>query len=225
MQYVFLFLLYSLGTVYCSSVELTIEVKAGGQECFFSTVKHGETIEFEYQVVDGGSGNLDINFMMQSPSGVILVSDFKSLDNDDSIVATEDGDYRMCWDNSISRINSKVIFLSIRVYRTSGGVDPLQLGDQFDFTDSDIYDMAVQDIQSVVERVRGHLWRARRDQDHLRVAESRDRNLAESTCNHVTNWSLLQLSVMVIAGLLQVFMVRSLFETKSPLNRVWRSLS
>ena len=43
--------------------EMTVEVPAGAEECFFETVEQGQILEVEYQVIDGGQQNeLEINF-------------------------------------------------------------------------------------------------------------------------------------------------------------------
>ena len=40
-----------------SEREMTVEVGAGKEECFFESVRKGETIDVDYQVVDGGANN------------------------------------------------------------------------------------------------------------------------------------------------------------------------
>ena len=43
--------------------EMTVEVPAGAEECFFESVEQGQILEVEYQVIDGGQQNeLEINF-------------------------------------------------------------------------------------------------------------------------------------------------------------------
>lgn len=43
--------------------EMTVEVPAGAEECFFESVELGQILEVEYQVIDGGQQNeLEINF-------------------------------------------------------------------------------------------------------------------------------------------------------------------
>ena len=43
--------------------EMTVEVPAGAEECFFEAVQQGQILEVEYQVIDGGQQNeLEINF-------------------------------------------------------------------------------------------------------------------------------------------------------------------
>uniref|UniRef100_A0A182JAD0 GOLD domain-containing protein n=1 Tax=Anopheles atroparvus TaxID=41427 RepID=A0A182JAD0_ANOAO len=42
--------------------EMTISVGPGKVDCFYEVAKAGQTIDIEYQVIDGGHGDLDISF-------------------------------------------------------------------------------------------------------------------------------------------------------------------
>ena len=63
--------------------EITVHVEAGKEECFFETVKVGNTLTVEYQVIDGGASQLaelDINFRLVSPRGTPILAEFKKSD-------------------------------------------------------------------------------------------------------------------------------------------------
>jgi len=53
-------------------------------------------------------------------------------------------------------------------------------------------------------RVRTHLIKVRHIQDTLRAFEARDRNIAESNYVRVNSWSIIQIGVMLLVGLIQV---------------------
>jgi protein ERP2 len=53
-------------------------------------------------------------------------------------------------------------------------------------------------------RVRTHLTKVRHIQDTLRAFEARDRNVAESNYVRVNYWSIIQIGVMLLVGLIQV---------------------
>lgn len=82
----------------------------------------------------------------------------------------------------------------------------------------------VEDIQSVIGRVHVHLSKARQAQDLLKSYEARDRNIAEENYFRVNVWSVFQIFLMLVVGSLQVMMVRSLFETDSKVQTVWKWL-
>ena len=59
-------------------------------------------------------------------------------------------------------------------------------------------------------------------QKHFRRIEAHDRSLMEENFTRVNTWSAFQLVVMIAVGLLQVFMIRSLFDERSSLHRIWK---
>jgi len=84
--------------------------------------------------------------------------------------------------------------------------------------------MKVQDIMDFIGRIRLQLTKARQLQDVLRSHEARDRNLAESNFQKVNHWSMVQISAMIGVGLIQVFMLRSIFATGGRMHNLWRKL-
>jgi protein ERP2 len=70
--------------------------------------------------------------------------------------------------------------------------------------------------------VRGKLTRAQEFQDQIRAFEARDRNTAEGNFTRVNFWSMIHLIALLITGVVQVVMVRSLFDEKSTLRRLWK---
>jgi protein ERP2 len=55
-----------------------------------------------------------------------------------------------------------------------------------------------------MNRVRTHLVKIRHIQDNLRAFEARDRNIAEGNFIRVNYWSIMQIVVMLVVGLIQV---------------------
>lgn len=208
--------------------EMTVYVDAGKKECLYHSVKVGETIDFEYQVIDGGHGDLDISFSLLDPIGLVIVSDFKKPENMHQHEVQKEGDYRFCFDNSFSMFNRKTVFFELIVEREGdqlhGDEQWKDVDDLTGLTPEEYYDMKVQDIMDFIGRIRQHLTKARQMQDMLRSHEARDRNLAEANFQKVNNWSLLQISAMIGVGLIQVFMLRSIFETHGRMHHFWRKL-
>ncbi|KAE8742269.1 hypothetical protein FOCC_FOCC012198 [Frankliniella occidentalis] len=204
--------------------EFTVNVEAGVSECFYETIKAGQVMDVEYQVIDGDRGELDINFHWSAPSGRQIVSDFKKAENSHRHEASEDGDYKMCWDNSISRFNSKTVFFEFLVDQ-----------DQDDWFKNSVqgnlvpeaalekYDMTVDDLKESMTRVHTFLSSIRQHQDVMRAHEARDRNFIENNFELVNRWSIIQLLVMVLVGGLQVYMVRSLFDDRNRAHQLWKS--
>lgn len=177
-------------------------------------------IDIEYQVIDGGRGDLDINFDLSDPSKRLIVADFKKPDNLLRHEVKERGDYCFCFDNTISKFNRKTVFFELII--EGDGLDEIVDRKTYgELSPEEVYDIQVQDIQDSIHTVKTHLTKARQLQDMLRSFEARDRNLAEDNLTTVSNWSALFVLVMLMVGALQVLMLRGLFDTKSHVHRVW----
>ncbi|XP_075156349.1 transmembrane emp24 domain-containing protein opossum [Haematobia irritans] len=206
--------------------EMTVHIDAGKKECYFHTVKAGETIDIEYQVIDGGHGDLDISFSLADPIGLIIVSDFKKPENIHRHDVQKEGDYRFCFDNTFSSFNRKTVFFELIVEKEGEqNLGDDQWNDVFEgLTPEEFYDMKVQDIMDYIGRIRMQMTKARQIQDMLRSHEARDRNLAETNFIKVNTWSMFQICAMIAVGLLQVFLVRSIFDTNTRMSKVWQRL-
>ncbi|XP_045116784.1 transmembrane emp24 domain-containing protein 1-like [Portunus trituberculatus] len=201
--------------------EMTVEVKAGTEECFYETIKAGETLDVEYQVIDGGQGELDIDFYLAGQTGEILLQDLRRSEGNHRTTISEEGDYRICWDNTFSHFNTKTVFFGITV-ESDEDDDLWDDGLEETITAEEIYEMKIEDIKDAMGRIRAHLTKSRFTQDQLRAYEARDRNLAESNCTKVTTWSIINITVMLVTGLIQVILLRSLFDDKSRLHGIWK---
>lgn len=225
----YIFILFHLFLLWPTSFsydrEMTINVDAGKQDCFFQPVKIGDTIDIEYQVIDGGLGDLDISFELAEPIGRIIFADYKKSENVHRHEARVEGDYRICFDNSFSTFNKKTVFFELAVENESDPQSNVWNEDFDGLTPEEFYDVKVKDIMEYISRIRANLNKARQVQDLIRSYEARDRNVAEENFLKVNAWSMFQICAMVAVGLLQVFMVRSIFETDSKLVKVWKKLN
>lgn len=209
--------------VYCLEKELTISVEPRREDCYFQTAKKGEAIDVEYQVIDGGHGDLDITFHLADPSGRILVADFKKPENNHRIEVDTDGDYKFCFDNTFSSYNTKTIFVELIVENEDdqwgdGDIDLQGLRPE------EVYELKVEDIQEIVNNVRNQLTKAQQLQSLVKSTEARDRNVAEENYFKVNTYSMFQIGIMMIVGFIQVIMVRSLFDDKSKAHNIWKKL-
>lgn len=212
------------GKIYATSIdkEMTIVVDPGQVSCFFESAKAGQYIDIDYSVTDGGHGDLDISFTIAEANGKILFTDYKRSENIHRIDVSKDLYYRFCFDNSFSSFNRKTVFFEmiIETHGQSEG-DSKESFDYEGLTPEEVYDVKVQDIHDSVIKVKAFLQRAKQYQDMLRSYEARDRNVAEENFYKVNIWSFIQILLMIGIGSLQVFMVKSLFDTENKAHRVW----
>lgn len=186
----------------------TFILPAGRTECFFQPTVRGDTMEFEYQVI-AGSG-LDVSFSLISPNGYRLVSDFRKSDGIHTVDPTDDGDYRICFDNSFSQMSLKMVYFEVVLNSRSTATDGW---DEVAKEDSQL-EYKLKDFRTSLETVRGHLDRTRLLQAALRAFEARDRYLLEDNLWRVSFWSCLTLLVMLSVASAQIYTLKKLFDDK-----------
>uniref|UniRef100_A0A3B5QN78 Transmembrane p24 trafficking protein 1a n=1 Tax=Xiphophorus maculatus TaxID=8083 RepID=A0A3B5QN78_XIPMA len=191
------------------NMEFTFMLPTGGTECFYQTTTTGDTMEIEYQVI-AGSG-LDVGFALISPSGQRVVSEFRTSDGIHMVDRTEFGDYRLCFDNSFSKMSEKMVFFKVVINsqdNTSGGQE-----EWIDFTVTEsVADYRIEEIRRTMDSVYRHLEKTRQVQAVLRAFEARDRYLLEDNLWRVSFWSCLNLMVMLGVAVTQTYTLRRLFD-------------
>lgn len=117
-KFIFLFLSTLIISIHGIDIELTILIPANQRECFHQVLEAGKTVEIEYEVLAGGE--IDINYWFYSPSNRVLQSDFKKRDGHQVLKLEESGEYRFCFDNSVSRFSQKQVYFSLRIINEQG---------------------------------------------------------------------------------------------------------
>ncbi|XP_035035851.1 transmembrane emp24 domain-containing protein 1-like [Hippoglossus stenolepis] len=193
-------------------VELTFLLPAGSTECFYQTTASNDTMEVEYQVI-AGSG-LAVGFDLISPSGHRVVSDFRQSEGIHTMTHTENGDYRLCFDNSFSKMSVKVVFfgVSVRPNSQSSGSRGRVEWEDMAMTDS-LVEYKLEDIRATMDSVYQRLEKTRQVQASLRAFEARDRFLLEDNLWRVSFWSCLNLLVMLTVAATQIYTLQRLFDS------------
>lgn len=153
--------------------------------------------------------------------------DYKKSDNVHRVEKAQGGEYKFCFDNTISHFNSKTVFFELIIEDPSNPQDENDaiFSDMEGLSPEEFYEMKVQDINDIIQSVKNRMGKARQLQDMLRSFEARDRNLAEMNNSRVNLFSVFIIVTMVCVGIIQVFMIRSLFETDPKQKRVWEKIS
>lgn len=192
--------------------DLTVDVGPGKMECFFQNIKKATGLEVEYQVIDGG--DLDINFFIQAPDGKVLISEHKKSDNLHRIKMTP-GDMKLCLDNTFSHFSNKLVFFEIISDEEDDSDEKDIFGEGAQEELQQIMDMTLDDFKVKMDHMKDNLDKARNLQTVLKMFEARDRNIVESNFDRVNLLSCVQLVIMVVVGLIQVIMIRNLFNDSS----------
>ncbi|XP_075889262.1 transmembrane emp24 domain-containing protein 1-like [Nelusetta ayraudi] len=195
----------------------TFLLPAGQTECFYQTVAKGDSIEVNYQVIAGQG--LDVSFFLFSPSRHPLLSDVRRSDGIHIVDASEDGDHRLCFDNSHSKLSQKMIVFEVTVdgpnVAAEGGrkawVDVA-------LTNQDEMERPVAAITAQMDLVHQNLEKSRQSLAALRAFEARDRYLLEDNLWRVSFWSCVNLLVMSAVAVTQIYTLRRLFDDKRPVR-------
>lgn len=199
--------------------EITVNIPAKTEECFYEPVQKGAVIDLEYQVIDGGHGDLDITFHFVDPTGRILHADYKKSENNHRVEAALEGDYKICFDNRFSSYNSKTVFFELLIDSDDSEDETNERIEGI--IPEEVYSLTVEEIKDGVNKVRSNLARARILQEMIKSSEARDRNIGEENYFKVNTFSWIQIIVMLLVGFVQVIMVRSLFDDKSKVHKLW----
>lgn len=179
----------------------TFSVPARRMECFYEDFEAGSTIEVQYLVLTGQN----INFMVKNPRGAFIVIDNSNegwwpLDID------ETGEYAICLDNTLSKLSSKQVFLSMT---TTAGTRDLKPSDS-----EETMDPIAEEMIKKIDGLDQKLSKVVSIQHYLRAREARHRKTVESNDSKVFWWSLVECVLMVTSGAIQVVVIRSLFRTR-----------
>ncbi|XP_003964787.3 transmembrane emp24 domain-containing protein 1a [Takifugu rubripes] len=189
-------------------MDFTFLLPAGGTECFFQPTLRNNGIEVEYQVI-AGSG-LDVTFTLVSPSGYNLASDFRRSEGMHIVDSTDEGDYRLCFENKFSKMSEKMVFFKVIVSDADRG--------QYEWDEwleealpDNLLDYKLQEIRESMDSVYLNMERSRQVLSGLRALEARDRYLLEDNLWRVSFWSCINLLVVFAVGVIQIVTVRRLF--------------
>lgn len=211
--------------------DVNFKVDAGTRTCFFEKGEVGQTMELYYQVLDGQHGDLDISIDVKDPTGATLVSDYKKSQNSIIMELAHDGDYMFCLDNTYSVMNSKLVFVYVVIEDRLGFKDEAAVSnvdeEGKEYAEEEIvewlgedeegnnYAVAVTVIIESMKRTLNHVVRARHMLDMYAATKSRDSYLALEDTFIVDVWSSFQILFMVCVGMLQVYMIKRLFDSPS----------
>ncbi|BFZ16020.1 hypothetical protein BsWGS_19059 [Bradybaena similaris] len=207
-----------LGGCSGTEIDLTVEIPPGKLECFWQHAPADTNVEVEYQVIDGG--DLDINVMIIGPDNRVHYNELRKREDVTGFKSIGQGDYRICFDNTFSRISSKVVFFEVFVDDGKDDKDNKD-DDGINFEEEGIMgqlDITVEEFLGILERSKKNLERTSQIQTLIKMHEAKDRNIQEANFFRVNFFSFLQLAIMISVGLVQVFMIRSLFVSKQPIS-------
>lgn len=147
-------------------------------------------------------GNYDVDMTLKSPHGKILYQDQRKQYDSFRATTEEEGEYEVCFSNEFSTFTHKLVFIDWQV----GDETPLMA------PTSPIGAMTL--MESSVQTIHDRMSEVEDKQKHYQMREAQGRAHAEDLNERVQIWSILQLCVILIVGVLQVTLIRSFFSQR-----------
>ncbi|KAG0677428.1 p24 complex component [Pichia californica] len=172
-----------------------------GKECFFENLKNQDELSVTFQVGDrdkDATEQLHCDFWVQSPSGKVLKSLTDASHGSIQIKAEESGKHIYCFSNEDSNLQTKDVSFNVHgiVY-------------------VDVNDNSGDNLESSIRKLLELVYDVKNEQNYIVVRERTHRNTAESTNTRVKYWSIIQVIVIILNSLFQVFYLKRFFEVKS----------
>ncbi|EMC94233.1 hypothetical protein BAUCODRAFT_150425 [Baudoinia panamericana UAMH 10762] len=198
--------LLALLTTSVSATALTYKFVPNEKECFYAYVdKQGAKVAFYFAVQSGGS--FDIDYSVYGPTSEpnkdrVVLEGQKERQGDFVFTANNVGEYRFCFDNTMSTLTDKLVDFEIAVENeprpllpTRAGATPEQLSG----------------VEETILKLSGQISTLTRQQKYFRTRENRNFSTVRSTEKRIFNFSLMEVGLMVAMAGLQVFIVRQFF--------------
>ncbi|CAK4019142.1 related to ERP2-p24 involved in membrane trafficking [Lecanosticta acicola] len=198
--------LLGLLTTFTSATALTYKMTPNEKECFYAHVdKVGAKITFYFAVQSGG--DFDINYSVYGPGKQpnqerVVLDGEKERQGDYVFTATESGEYRFCFDNTISIFADKVVDFDISVEDEPRANLPQKQGASTE---------QLSGVEETIMRLSGQVSTLTRQQKYFRTRENRNFSTVRSTEKRIFNLNLIEGAVMVAMAGLQVFVVKMFF--------------
>lgn len=183
-------------------------VAVEGRECFSHMADHGDTITGSFVVVDMDSSWRDdiaeVEFSILNPRGETVYHVSEREEDNFEFGATQTGLYQFCLEQKSHHVAT--IELNFQV----GHVSPLtELA-----TDAHMAEI-IHDLQTI----RINLGLIEQDQAFFKGRDLRRKHTSVSTNRRMFYYALLEAVVLVGASVLQVYVLRSLFERQAKVSR------
>lgn len=150
-----------------------------------------------------------VDYAVYGPTGEggkekIILEGSKERQGDFVFTAQQPGEYRFCFDNSISTFADKLIDFEINVENeVRNAAIPSKQGSAPE---------QVSKLEESILKVSGQLSTVTRQQKYFRTRENRNFSTVRSTESRIFNFSLLESAMIVSMAALQVFIVRMFFQ-------------
>lgn len=165
------------------------------EECFHEKFNKGAKVSFTFEVLDGGS--LDIDLTIKDPNNNVIHSEEKKSSGHYTIEANQEGQHTYCFGNKMSSFAMKIVMFDIQFTDAKKGSDQEQ-----------------DRLQNMVTELSALVTGVKHEMDFLAARDRVHRRISEVINSRVSMWSVFEiiLSLGVVVG--QTYYVKRVFETR-----------
>ncbi|XP_048753567.1 transmembrane emp24 domain-containing protein 5-like [Ostrea edulis] len=191
--------------------EFKIFVKAGEEECFVQKAAQGANLHVQFEVLRGGDRT--INVVLIDPNYQIIHHLPYQTDGKIDHVAVMYGAYQFCFDNTVSKLAGKLVYIYIVTYVPEEWTKYVK---EIESVSASVLNFtgALAGVQTSIEQVKLH-------QTESRMHVIKDWYLVTGNNRYIMYWSIFQICVVIFTAIFQVFCLRRLFRvpTMTPTSK------
>lgn len=165
------------------------------EECFHEKLQRGTKIKFTFEVLDGGS--LDLDLTIKDPNNYVIHSEQRQTSGRYTIEANQDGAHSYCFSNKMSTVATKIVMFNV------------------EFSDVKKESDQEQDkLGNMVIELTGLITGVKHEMDFLAARDRLHRRISELINSRVTMWSLFEVFLTLIVAVGQTYYVKRFFEVR-----------
>ncbi|KND04118.1 uncharacterized protein SPPG_01557 [Spizellomyces punctatus DAOM BR117] len=199
-----LFLLGAIVAPIAALNTFTLYVPARTELCFNEYLQHKDRLDLSFEVEEGG--NLDIDFVIYTPSSKPLYSLNGESSSHFGFNAEAEGKYVYCFGNKMSSMVEKRLSFSVHGPDERWKIEELEMKQSIDDP--------TETLQSEIRVLDAGIRAIQDEHAFLMQRERRHRQTADSTRSRVLYWTLLQTAVLLGVCYFQVTYLKKFFEMR-----------
>lgn len=165
------------------------------EECFHEKLQQGTKIKFTFEVLDGGS--LDVDLTIKDPNNYVIHSEQRHTSGRYTIEANQDGAHTYCFGNKMTSLATKIVMFNVELNDVKKESDHEQ-----------------DKLGNMVIELTGLVTGVKHEMDFLAARDRLHRRISELINSRVTMWSLFEVFLTLIVAVGQTYYVKRFFEVR-----------
>ncbi|XP_033489852.1 transmembrane emp24 domain-containing protein 6-like isoform X1 [Epinephelus lanceolatus] len=191
--------------------DFAVEVPAAGMECFWHFAHQSGSFYLTYMVqwLTGMANNHQLFVTVHSPQGALMASKNEAV-GQMNFQTEVTGFYRMCLGNRNNQFGGIRVFVNFGVIYEGFEESKTEMEEEVK-----VLNNTLAGIEGSVQKLQNQIFHMWRHYNFARMRKGKDHYLLQSNFNYVTWWSATQSLVIILAGYLQLHVLKRLFHTDS----------